>query len=326
MQLSIVVPVYNEEESLVQLHKEICDVLTENSIEAEIIFVDDGSKDDSWNTVVKLSETDSRIKAIRFRRNFGKAAALNAGFSEATGDIIITMDADLQDDPKEIPEFLEMMNSKLDVISGWKKIRHDPWHKTIPSKFFNAAVSWVTGTKLHDHNCGMKCYRREVFDEVTLYGELHRFVPVLAAARGFKVGEKVIQHRERKFGHSKYGFERFIKGILDIMTVKFVTGFGQRPQHILGSIGLTSFLIGFVTLTYLAFWWTFSRIIPEMAHFQLHNRPAVIYSVGLLLLGAQLVSIGIIAELFIAYQHKKVEDFSIKDKIDNEKKIGKEEN
>ena len=208
-----------------------------------------------------------------------------------------------------------MMRTDLDVVSGWKKIRHDPWHKTIPSKFFNGMVSWISGTKLHDHNCGMKCYRREIFNEVTLYGELHRFVPVLAASRGYKVGEKVIQHRARQFGSSKYGFNRFIKGFLDILTVKFVTGYGQRPQHFLGSVGLTSFGIGSFSLLCLAFWWVVSRL-TSFEDFHMHDRPIVLYSVALMLLGVQLLSTGVIAELFIAYQNRIAKDYSIKERID----------
>ena len=314
MKLSLVIPVYNEDESLVQLHKEIVDVITSHDYDAEIIFVDDGSSDNSWSMISDLASKDDRIRAIRFRRNFGKAAAFNAGFNEAVGEIVITMDADLQDDPKEIPGFLEMMNTDLDVVSGWKKVRHDPWHKTIPSKFFNGMVSWISGTKLHDHNCGMKCYRREIFDEVTLYGELHRFVPVLAASRGYKVGEKVIQHRARQFGYSKYGFNRFIKGFLDILTVKFVTGYGQRPQHFLGSVGLTSFGIGSLSLLCLAFWWVISRL-TSFEDFHMHDRPIVLYSVALMLLGVQLLSTGVIAELFIAYQNRIAKDYSIKERI-----------
>ena len=315
MKLSIVIPVYNEEDSLEQLHKEIAEVVQANGYDAEIIFIDDGSKDQSWNVVSRLAEQDERISAIRFRRNFGKAAALNAGFKVASGNIVVTMDADLQDDPQEIPGFLEMMESNLDVISGWKKVRHDPWHKTFPSKFFNAMVSWVSGTKLNDHNCGMKCYRREIFDEVTLYGELHRFVPVLAAARGYRVGEKVIKHRARQHGVSKYGFERFIKGFLDILTVKFVTGYGQRPQHLLGSLGLTSLTVGILSLLYLALRWGLYHVCGLGPEYNLGNRPAVLYGVALMLLGAQLLSTGIIAELFIAYHNRIASDYSIKDQI-----------
>ncbi|MGL6225033.1 MAG: glycosyltransferase family 2 protein [Thermoguttaceae bacterium] len=317
MKLSIVVPVYNEVDSLPELHREIDSVLKQEGYDAEIIYVDDGSTDQSWSAIERLADWDPRVRAIRFRRNFGKAAALKAGFSESTGDFVITMDADLQDDPAEIPGFLAMMDNDHDVISGWKKVRHDPWHKTFPSKFFNKMVSWISGTSLHDHNCGMKCYRREIFDEITLYGELHRFVPVLAASRGFKVGEKVIQHRARQFGSSKYGFNRFIKGFLDILTVKFVTGYGQRPQHLLGTLGLSSFAIGTLTLLYLAFRWGLSRLMysaPEQLY-NLHDRPAVLYGVALMLLGVQLLSIGIIAELFIAYHNRVSKDYSIKQRI-----------
>lgn len=315
MKLSIVIPVFNEEESLVQLHKEIQGVLQEHRYEAEILFVDDGSRDKSWEIISRLSERDSRVGGLRFRRNFGKAAALNAGFSAAKGDIIITMDADLQDDPREIPGFLALMEQDYDVISGWKKVRHDPFHKTIPSKFFNAMVSWVSGTKLHDHNCGMKSYRREIFDEITLYGELHRFVPVLAAARGFRVGEKVVQHRARQFGKSKYGLNRFIKGFLDILTVKFITGYGQRPQHFFGTVGLCSFSIGAFMLLYLAFYWVLSRIVEGIPVFHLHNRPLVLYCVALMLLGAQVFLTGILAELLTSYQNRKSKDYSIQDRI-----------
>jgi dolichol-phosphate mannosyltransferase len=248
MQLSLVIPFYNEVESLEQLHREICDVAQENNYDLEMIFVDDGSTDQGWSILEKLAAEDSRVRGIQFRRNFGKAAALHAGFNAAKGDIIITLDADLQDDPREIPDFLQRLESDgLDVISGWKQRRLDPWHKVFPSRVFNAMVSVMTGVKLHDHNCGMKCFRREVLDEVALYGERHRFIPVLAAARGFKVGEKVIAHRTRQFGHSKYGFSRFIKGFLDLLTVWFQTRYGQRPQHFLGTIGLILIAIGVIS-------------------------------------------------------------------------------
>ncbi|MDR1957810.1 MAG: glycosyltransferase family 2 protein [Planctomycetaceae bacterium] len=322
MMLSIVIPVYNEEESLTQLHREIDDVAKNQQIEIEIIFIDDGSRDCSWEIIERLAKNDARIQAIRFRRNFGKAAALNAGFAAANGEIVLTMDADLQDDPREIPEFLKMMETSLDVVSGWKKVRHDPWHKVIPSRFFNGMVSWLTGVKLHDHNCGMKIYRRQIFDEVTLYGELHRFVPVLAASRGYKVGEKVIAHRARSFGQSKYGFTRFVKGFLDLLTVKFITGYGQRPQHLLGTFGLCSFAIGGLVLAYLAVRWGYSHLLYELEYikdyaevFKLADRPAVLYSVAFLLLGGQLVSMGIIAELFIAYHNRRGADYSIANRI-----------
>ena len=246
MQLSLIIPLYNEEESLAQLHREICEVAEANNYDIEIIFVDDGSTDQSWATIEKIAASDSRVSGIQFRRNFGKAAALQAGFHAAKGDFVITMDADLQDDPKEIPDFLRQLETGLDVVSGWKQRRHDPWHKVFPSRVFNGMVSFMTGVKLHDHNCGMKCYRREVLSEIALYGERHRFIPVLAAARGYKVGEKVIAHRSRQFGHSKYGFARFAKGFLDLLTIWFLTRYGQRPQHLLGMIGLIIIALGIV--------------------------------------------------------------------------------
>ncbi|MDR1290983.1 MAG: glycosyltransferase family 2 protein [Planctomycetaceae bacterium] len=316
MKLSIVIPVYNEEESLVQLHKEISEVAEANKYDVELIFIDDGSKDRSWDVVKQLAEKDSRINGIRFRRNFGKAAALNAGFAAASGEIVMTMDADLQDNPQEIPAFLaQLENENLDVISGWKQVRHDPWHKVIPSRFFNAMVSYMTGVKLHDHNCGMKCYRREVFNEVTLYGELHRFVPVLAAARGYRIGEKVVEHRARQFGHSKYGFTRFVKGFLDLFTVWFLTGYGQRPQHLLGTIGLISMTIGLLILTCSAAVWIGSRIlsgigIGEEVHLHTHF-PAIIYGVTALLIGGQFISVGVIAELVVANKNKIGKAYSI---------------
>lgn len=236
--LSVVVPVYNEAESLPQLFAEFLQVFEKNQYEWEIIFIDDGSRDNSWDVIRGLVERDGRVRAIRLRRNFGKAAALDAGFAEARGDFVMTLDADLQDNPFEIPRFLVLMERGHDVVSGWKQVRHDPWHKVLPSRVFNAMVSGLTGVKLHDHNCGMKCYRREVLDEVSLYGERHRFVPVLAAARGYRVGELTIEHRARTFGHSKYGFTRFLKGFLDLITVWFLTRYGKRPQHFLGTAGL----------------------------------------------------------------------------------------
>ena len=195
--LSIVIPVFNEAESLAELHRELSEVAAAQGYNLDVVFVDDGSRDGSWEVICGLAAADKHVRGIRFRRNFGKAAALSAGFAQARGELVMTLDADLQDDPHEIPRFLAEMEKHLDVVSGWKKVRHDPWHKVLPSRVFNALVSRMTGVVLHDHNCGMKCYRREIFDEVRLYGELHRFVPVLAAGRGYRVGELVIHHRPR---------------------------------------------------------------------------------------------------------------------------------
>lgn len=311
--ISVVIPVFNEEESLAALHDELARVAQSASLRFEIIFVDDGSRDHSWDAICSLAERHADVHGIRFRRNFGKAAALSAGFAAARGDIIMTLDADLQDDPTEIPNFLAKLSEGFDVISGWKQKRLDPWHKTWPSWVFNGMVSWLTGVNLHDHNCGMKCYRAEVFREIRLYGELHRFIPVLAEARGFKVGELPIKHRERKFGHSKYGVRRFVKGFLDLLTVKFLTGFGQRPQHLLGSIGIFSFVIGILGMIWLAVTWVW-RLYDQDAFEPLHNRPALIYSAAAMLLGAQMMSIGFLAELITAYMSKDQESYSIKEK------------
>jgi len=312
--LSIVIPVFSEQQSLEILHQEIDEVAAANRLEIEVIFVDDGSSDGSWETICRIAAKDPRVRGIRFRRNFGKAAALSAGFADARGELIFTLDADLQDDPHEIPRFLAGMNEGMDVISGWKKVRHDPWTKVLPSRAFNWMVRVTTGVILHDHNCGMKCYRREVFDEVRLYGELHRFVPVLAEARGFRVGELVIQHRPRKFGRSKYGGARFLKGFLDLFTVKFLTGFGQRPQHLLGTVGLTTFVVGLLGVLYLSGCWVLAQFRPQWGWLPLDHLPALIYSVGLLVFGGQLLSIGVLAELLVAYHDRAFRKYSVRER------------
>lgn len=307
--LSVVVPVYNEAESLTILHQELSEVAAAESYDLDIIFVDDGSKDSSWSVIEALAEQDVHVRGIRFRRNFGKAAALSAGFAAARGDLIMTLDADLQDDPHEIPRFLEKLGTDMDVVSGWKQVRHDPWHKVFPSRVFNWMVSTITGVVLHDHNCGMKCYRREVFDEVRLYGELHRFVPVLAAARGFCIDELVVNHRARRFGHSKYGVTRIVKGFLDLLTVRFLTGFSQRPQHVLGTVGLACFLLGLLGVISLILQAVVASFHPEWT--PLAEGPALLVSVALLLMGGQAMSIGFLAELIIAYQDRYVKTYSI---------------
>jgi len=309
--LSIVIPVLNEADSLEGLHAELGEVAQAEGYKLDVVFVDDGSTDGSWDVIRRLAEKDPQVRGIRFRRNFGKAAALSAGFAAARGELVMTLDADLQDDPHEIPRFLTEMTQHLDVVSGYKKVRHDPWHKVIPSRVFNWLVSRMTGVVLHDHNCGMKCYRRQIFDEVRLYGELHRFVPVLAAARGYRVGELVINHRARRFGRSKYGLTRIVKGFLDLLTVKFLTGFGQRPQHVLGTVGLASFVLGALGLVYLAVYWVVAQLAPDMHLLPLHQRPAMIYSMGLLLFGGQLMSIGFLGELILAYHQHDIETYSI---------------
>jgi dolichol-phosphate mannosyltransferase len=299
--VSLVIPVLNEKESLPALFAEIKEVADANKLSVEVLFVDDGSTDGSWAVISELAAADPRVRGIRFRRNFGKAAALAAGFQAANGTAVITLDADLQDDPHEIPHFLNALKGGADVVSGWKKVRLDPWHKVYPSKVFNAMVSRLTGVPLHDHNCGMKAYRREVFREVKLYGELHRFIPVLADARGFKVGELAIKHRPRKFGYSKYGFRRFAKGFLDLITVKFLTGFGHRPQHLLGNSGIIPIAVGFFGLFFLAVN-AVVRVASEntVGASNVTQTVIAILTVGLLLFGTQLVIAGLLAELIVA--------------------------
>jgi len=309
--LSIVIPVLNEADSLDALHGELTLVALANQYTLQIIFIDDGSSDASWEKISELAKKDAAVEGIRFRRNFGKAAALSAGFAAARGEFVLTLDADLQDDPAEIPNFLAKLNTGLDVVSGWKQVRHDPWHKVLPSRVFNWMVSSLTGVSLHDHNCGMKAYRVEVVKEVTLYGELHRFIPVLAAARGFRVGEIVIQHRARRYGSSKYGVERLIKGFLDLLTVKFLTGFGYRPLHLMGSIGLSAFVFGVFGMTYLATYWLVSRLNLGIEPIHLHERAALYYSLGLLLLGGQFMSAGFLGELITARQSHAGDSYSI---------------
>ncbi|MEZ6075631.1 MAG: glycosyltransferase family 2 protein [Pirellulaceae bacterium] len=284
MLLSIVIPVYNEEQSLDELLTRINDVSEREHYQTSVLLVDDGSSDQSWSVIERLSQQYAHVRGLKLRRNFGKAAALAAAFERVEGDYVITMDADLQDDPQEIPHLLAKLSEGYDVVSGWKRVRHDPWHKVLPSRLFNGMISWLTGVRLHDHNCGLKAYRREVLDEVHLYGEMHRFVPVLAASKGFRVAEIVIQHHPRIHGVSKYGVERFVKGFLDLLTVYFLTGYGNRPQHLLGTIGLGSFAAGFVGLLVLSGLWVVSRM-TSMDDVHLHSKAIFYYCIVALLLG-----------------------------------------
>jgi len=315
-QLSIVIPVYDEQPSLLSLREQIADVAQEHRLDLDILFVDDGSRDGSWAEIERLAKLFPGTRGIRFRRNFGKAAALAAGFDHATSPIVMTMDADLQDDPKEIPRFLDALNQGLDVVSGWKKVRHDPWHKTGPSRLFNALVGRLTGVRIHDHNCGFKAYRREIFDEIHLYGELHRFVPVLANARGWKVGEIVVQHHPRTYGKSKYGTKRLLKGLLDLLTIYFLTGYSQRPLHFIGSIGLASFLSGFGGLLILACWWCLSRLLDSWQVIHLHEKAIFYFCILALLFGGQLLVAGLLAEMLAAIVRPQNKPYSIAETMD----------
>ncbi len=253
MDVSIVIPLYNEEESLIELVEWIEGVAGRNHFSYEIIMVDDGSTDRSWDVIRDLGTGKKNIRGFRFRRNYGKSAALHVGFQAAKGDVVITMDADLQDSPEEIPEMRRMiMEDGLDMVSGWKKKRYDPISKTIPSKFYNWAARKVTGIKLHDFNCGLKAYRNKVVKSIEVYGEMHRYIPVIAKRAGFsRIGEKPVQHMKRKYGVTKFGLERFINGFLDLLTISFISRFGKRPMHMFGTMGTFVFLIGFVAAVWL---------------------------------------------------------------------------
>lgn len=320
--LSIIVPVLNERESLPQLLAEIARSGERGGIEYEVLFVDDGSRDGSWDVIRQLAEQNDKVSGIRLRRNFGKAAALTAGMRAARGDLLLMMDADLQDDPAEIPNFLSKLEEGFDVVNGWKVRRLDPWHKVFPSRVFNWMIGRLTGLKLHDHNCGLKLFRADVAREITIYGELHRFIPVLAHARGFRVTEIAVHHRERQFGHSKYGVRRFLRGFLDLLTVKFLTGFGQRPQHMLGAIGLTFLGVGFLGLGYLAVLWLLMNLpplwggAPFLAVSPIGPRPLLAYSVAATLLGGQSLSLGLLAELIVSNTVREQTTFSISERAD----------
>lgn len=312
MLLSIVVPVYNEEQSLPELLTQINAVAAQEQYRIAVLMVDDGSTDQSWAVIERLAQEFPHVRGLKLRRNFGKAAALAAAFERVEGDYVITMDADLQDDPQEIPRLLAKLSEGYDVVSGWKQVRHDPWHKVLPSRLFNGMISWLTGVRLHDHNCGLKAYRRQVLKEVHLYGEMHRFVPVLAASKGFRVAEIVIQHHPRKHGYSKYGVERFVKGFLDLLTVYFLTGYGNRPQHLLGTIGLASFGAGFLGLFVLSSLWVISRL-TAMQDVHLHSKAIFYYCIVALLLGVQLITMGFLAELITAMNRPSRQPYSIAD-------------
>lgn len=294
MDLSIVVPVYNEEESLPHLIEWI-DRVIQDKFMYEVIMVDDGSTDSSWKVIRDLAEQYSFIVGVSFRRNYGKSAALHVGFQESKGDVVITMDADLQDSPDEIFELHRMITEDgYDLVSGWKKKRHDPLGKRLPSKLFNRTVRRVSGIKLHDFNCGLKAYRKEVVKNIEVYGEMHRYIPLLAKWSGFgRIGEKVVQHYPRKYGKTKFGLERLINGFLDVLSIMFVGKFGKRPMHFFGSIGFVFFLVGFAMLLYL----TILKIFRDIGF--ISDRPLFFFGILLLIIGSQLFLTGFLAELIV---------------------------
>jgi glycosyltransferase involved in cell wall biosynthesis len=299
MNLSIVIPLFNEHESLPELTDWIKRVVTAMTIEFEVIFVDDGSTDNSWNVIENLASHHKFIKGIRFRRNYGKSAALFCGFDMAQGDVVITMDGDLQDSPDEIPELYNMVkNQDFDLVSGWKKKRYDPvFSKNIPSKLYNATVRFMTGTNLHDINCGLKAYKKQVIKSIEVYGEMHRCIPVIAKRAGFnKIGEKVVTHYERKYGVTKFGISRFSNGLLDLMSVMFITKFGKRPMHLFGTIGIFVFMIGFLSAAYLGVQKLF-YVAHHLPAKLLTSSPYFFLALTAMVIGTQLFLSGFIGEL-----------------------------
>lgn len=293
MQISIVIPLINEEESLPELTAWIDRVMHANNFSYEVLLIDDGSKDKSWSVIENLSAQNSNIKGIRFRRNYGKSAGLQVGFSHAQGDVVITMDADLQDSPDEIPALYKMITKEnFDLVSGWKQKRFDPITKTIPTKIYNGATRIMTGIQLHDMNCGLKAYKNEVVKSVEVYGEMHRYIPVLAKKAGYSnIGEKVVQHQARKYGQTKFGMERFLYGFLDLLSVSFMTRYANRPMHIFGGLGVLSFFLGFCIVTYL----TVGKFFFEQ--YRMTERPVFYIALVSIVVGVQLFVAGFLGEL-----------------------------
>lgn len=298
MDISVVVPLYNEDESLPELTEWIAKVMNENNFSYEIVLVDDGSTDKSWEVIETLRLQNDAIKGIKFRRNYGKSAALNVGFEATKGDVIITMDADLQDSPDEIPElYRRIKEEKLDLISGWKKKRYDPITKTIPTKLFNAATRKMSGIELNDFNCGLKAYRSDVVKTIEVYGEMHRYIPVIAKWAGFsKISEQVVEHRARKYGTTKFGFSRFINGFLDLLSIFFVGKFGKRPMHFFGSLGVLSFFLGIIMSLYILLEKKY-LIWQGLAYRDVTQQPLFYLSLVAIVVGSQMFLAGFIAEL-----------------------------
>lgn len=292
--ISFIIPMFNEAGTLEELVRRINDNVKGLACDHEILFVDDGSTDGSFERVQEMAAADPRIKGISFAVNYGKAEALNAGFRNVTGDVVFTMDADLQDDPEEIPRFIEKLKEGYDLVSGWKQNRQDPWHKTLPSRLFNRVVSLCSGIRLHDFNCGFKAYRMSVIKRLSIYGELHRFIPVLAAQYGARIGELPVKHNPRTWGHSKYGFERFHKGFFDLITIVMTTRYLKRPLHFFGTIGLLLALVGTGALGYLSALWV-------LGYRPIGNRPMLMFAILFVVAGIQIFSTGLIAELFIRF-------------------------
>lgn len=293
--ISVVIPLYNEEESLPELAQWIDKVMQQHQFTYEVLFIDDGSKDKSWEVISRLNQLNPHFKGVRFRRNYGKSAALNTGFEQACGKVIITMDADLQDSPEEIPELYKMITEQgFDLVSGWKKKRYDPLSKTLPTKLFNWATRKMSGIYLHDFNCGLKAYKHEVIKSIEVYGEMHRYIPVIAKWAGFtKIGEKAVAHQERKYGTTKFGLERFVNGFLDLLSIVFVSRFGKSPMHLFGFLGTIMFVIGFLITLYLGI----DKFFINPKGVLIADRPVFYLSLVTMILGTQLFLAGFLGEL-----------------------------
>ncbi|OIN59674.1 glycosyltransferase family 2 protein [Arsenicibacter rosenii] len=316
LQLSVLIPLFNEDESLAELHDWIVRVVTEHQFSYEILFVDDGSSDHSWEVVEALSARNPHVRGIRFGRNYGKTAALQVGFQACRGNVVITMDADLQDSPDEIPELYRMITEDgYDLVSGWKKKRYDPISKTLPTKLFNGVSRMVSGVKLHDFNCGLKAYRGKVVKTFNLYGEMHRNLPIVAKWNGFpKIGEKVVQHRPRKYGSTKFGLDRFINGFLDLLVIAFMQKFGKRPMHFFGGFGTLSFFVGTLIALYLIGEKLY-RISQGVRYRNVTDNPMFFFGLVAIILGVQLFLAGFIGELLIRQFAPKTTDFQIAERV-----------
>ena len=317
MDLSVVIPAYNEEESIHELATWIAKVCAANNISYEIIFIDDGSSDSTWTQITSAAADNANVKGFRFRRNYGKAAALHTGFNAAEGDVVITMDADLQDSPDEIPELLQMINERgYDIVSGWKKKRYDPFIKRFTSKFYNLSARWASGIKLHDFNCGLKAYRSDVIKSIEVYGEMHRYIPMLAKEAGFKkIGEKPVQHQSRKYGVTKYGIDRFAKGYLDLLTISFITRFGKSPMHLFGFIGTLMFIAGFFMAGYLGvskLLFTYKGLRAPL----LTSNPYFYIALTVMIIGSLFFLTGFLGEL-ISRNSSERNNYLIRDKIND---------
>lgn len=313
MNISVVIPLLNEEDSLKELHDWIVSVMQSNSFSYEILFIDDGSTDASWKVITQLSKTNTNVKGIQFLKNFGKSQALHAGFAKAEGDVIITMDADLQDNPEEIPELYKMISSDgFDLVSGWKKKRYDSViAKNLPSKLFNWAARRTSGVKLNDFNCGLKAYSNTVIKHIDVYGEMHRYIPVLAKNAGFtNIGEKVVQHQARKYGKTKFGMNRFINGFLDLISIWFISRFGRRPMHLFGSLGVIMFIIGFGFAFYLGI----DKLFLNPSGRLITQRPQFYLALSTMIIGSQFFIAGFLGELILR-SNRKHQRYNIKEEL-----------